>query len=229
MKCFWLFLTAALVGIILIFVDWNASGKQIEVEGQAGRDISRHLMVYDALEKPRATNLVQVYEALNLSYPYFWHQKFERFGADAGFNKSVFEKYVILPSGLTNRWSSGEAVMMNSKPFKGHKGVQTRGIFIKNGRQYDWQVFSEEKIQELFRTAGITEPKAISMPAPPPAPRELDLRNPLHMELSNVLLGLGRGLGFSPEGAVLFRHATFLGLGLCLPLLIFWLWRRSRR
>jgi len=203
--------------------------KQPEMEARAGREIERLLGLYEALGNPRPTNLAQVYLTLKMSYPHEWHQNFRELGWRAGFSNSFYEKYVFLPGGVTNRLIVGEIIMMNAHPYEGIGQSKRRLIFSKLGTRYGSKELPETLVQDLFREAGISEPKAVTLPAPPPAPPNIDRRNPFHVEMSNALLGLGRGLGFSPEGAVLFRHSVFLGLGLGLPLLIFWLWRRSRR
>jgi len=202
---------------------------QYEMEGRAGFDFGTILVIHDSSGNARATNLAQVYSSLNAGYPYFWHTKFKQFGSRAGFKNSIFEKYVVLPPGITNRWIVGEVFMMNADPYVGPQGKPERGVLSKIDRQYTWQALSEDRIQELFRKARIVEPKPIPMPLPPPAQRDQDLQNPFFTQISNALLGLGQALGLSPEGSVMFRHVIFYSPLVLLPVLAFWLWRRSRR
>jgi hypothetical protein len=206
---------------------------QYAMENRAGKHLAGLLGMYDALENPRPTNLAQVYETFRSPYPYDWHKSFRRFGKQAGFENSFFEKYIFLPAGVTNRWIPGEIVMMNARPFEANRKQKHRGVFSKIGSQYGWNSLSEERIQQLLRDAGISEPKPMSMSPPPAEPidefsREFPPES-LVTRISNVIIFWGTSVGLSSSSAVVFRHIIFFSPFVLLPLLGFWLWRRSQR
>jgi len=226
---FWLFFPA----ILLLAIGCQKRETQYEMEARAGRVLSSLLGIYDVLGNPRCTNLAQVYTALGSPYPHDWDRNFRKFGGRAGFTNSFFEKYIFLPSGATNRWIVGEIVMMNARPYESINHQECRGIFSRIGAQYGWNELSEKLVQELFRDADIPEPKPSWMPPPPPEPinefsREFGGDSFL-TRLSNMIIFWGTSVGLGGSGAIVLRHVVFFSPFVLLPLLGFWLWRRSRR
>jgi hypothetical protein len=216
--------------ILLTMSGCDRPKRQYELEGHAAKDITKVLSVYDSLARPPVTNLAQVFASLEIDYPYFWHERFVPFGKQAGFSNSFFEKYVVLPRGITNRWVHGEIFMMNAKPFGDHQGALERGVFSKVDRQYAWQVVPEDEIQAMLRETGISEPTPQPMPSPPPKPKHpfADSEPSILTELSNVIVAWGLWLGLSERGALVFRHAVFAAPFILLPLLAMFVWRRTR-
>jgi len=202
--------------------------KQFTAEAQTARSIML-LLEWHELEKPgvRATNLAHVFADINKLYPYDWHQRFKRFGKYAGFQNSIFEKYVFLPPGKTNRYVDGEIIAVNAQPYPSPDGPE-RIIISRVGpgpKQYRYYSYKEERIPGIIGDI----PKPQPMPAPPPAPPEIREHAPILDRISGYFFGFTQANGIDHRVAVVLWYGLLslpailvIGLG-C------WLWRRALR
>jgi hypothetical protein len=139
--------------------------EQDEAEGQSILGVMRLPQSHE-WEDPgvQVTNLAQLFR-VGATYPHDWHRRLLKFGKHAGFTNSVFEKYIFLPPGITNRFVIGEIVLMNAKPYPGSDGLE-RSVVSKAAGVYHWGTYREQYIQQLFRRA---LPNPSRHPCPPDA------------------------------------------------------------
>jgi hypothetical protein len=151
--------------------------EQNQLEGFTAATIQKFLDFGEErfTEKP-LTNVIQVFEMMDLtsahrSHPYVLQQHFRKFGANAGFNNSIYEKYVLVPSGLVDRAIKGEMIFMSGQPFPDLDGQRVRMVIWKAGKQdYRSTKLREERVQEMFRTLNKKIPLPPPMPSPSPPP-----------------------------------------------------------
>ena len=124
-----------------------------------------------------ATNLQQLYKAdFERRYPYGWHKDFKRYGKDAGFKASFFEKYWFFPRGSTSQLAKGEVVMMTSHPFPMRDGKPGRAVVTHTSDLYgnygygNFQ-FSEDLVQKILKEERIMPYPLPAFPPPPPEPQ----------------------------------------------------------
>ena len=152
---------------VALFSGCRLHEEQDTVESKTIFQIIKALQNYE-IDHPqdRVTNLVQLFEASGKPYPNFWHEEFSRYGKNAGFKRSIYEKYIFFSPGITNRLFEGELFLMNARPYPGPGGERKRNIVSKIGHQFYWRTLQESAVQRIFQEAGIAEPKPIEMPAP---------------------------------------------------------------
>lgn len=149
-----------------------------DIEWETASRITSLLKLYETANSGvRMTNLAQLFAAAGKPYPYSWHKKFQRFGDDAGFENSIFEKYVFPPPNVRSRYLEGEILVLNAAPFRDTEKHLRRMVITRAGSGLEgfrttW--LHEETIQAIFRDSGIPIPRPITMPLPPPEPPPSD-------------------------------------------------------
>lgn len=143
-----------------------------ELEQEAAGSLVLPLALYEAqFPDGRITNVAQVFGVLDLSrshrsHPFVFQERFRRFDSQAGFTNSIFEKYVVIPAGITNEQTGGELVLMSATPFPDFEKVLTRMVIVRAGKQdYRASKIADSQVQEIFRRSGIAIPKPIRMSA----------------------------------------------------------------
>ena len=99
---------------------------------------------------------------------------FRKFGKNAGFKNSFYEKYVFVPAGATNLIGEGTPILMNAMPFENDDGFRGRYVIyrVHAGAYSKWWV-DEDRLQEAFRASGVQIPSpvpAAPVPRPPGRP-----------------------------------------------------------
>lgn len=203
-------------------------------ERQAARTVIRYLHVFDGLNPGVAkTNVGQIITNIdNRPYPVDLHRELLRFGKNAGFTNSFFEKYVFVPPNLTNFWiRGGKPLLINSKPFPNSKDQMQRVIIY----EYEWQgerayataEMPEWAIQNAFKEVSITIPEPPRFPPAPPIPPPPPV--PFQQKRQEYFRSLAVQWGMSSyHGRVLERIAAGLGSA-SLIILCFLIFRRARR
>src|SRR5829696_3762387 len=164
-----------LAGLVVMSGCGRRVAKLNELEQNAAAAIERGLMYYEGLYPGVAiTNLPQVFEGAtrldqwHILHPARLDLDFQKFGKDAGFTNSFYEKYVRVPPGITNRAFPKEAVFMNALPVPDYEGGFGRYVIWREGPQdYRNNWAPESQIQEAFKRAGIPIPRPTPMPKPP--------------------------------------------------------------
>lgn len=207
-----------------------------ELEQEAIGSMVLPLALHEAqFPNARVTNVAQVFAMLDLSrshrsHPYVFQERFRRFDGHAGFTNSIYEKYVVVPPGITNGRVGGELILMNAVPFRDFNHGLSRMVIVRAGKQdYRPEKVTEPDIQEIFRRSAIDIPKPIPMPALTAPPGYGKLNYPLttrvRMFFENVAYYYGPGRSFW-----LPMMLVCLGLPLIIAVVIFvWFSRRSRR
>lgn len=197
-------LAARRVGIAVLscvcFSGCREKPDQAAVEYNGAAFFTRRIGFYERqFPETRVTNLQQVFLGTDAPYSDRWHHYFLRFGGDAGFKSSFFEKYVFPSGRITNRIVTGEIVMLNAKPFPDQKGtlgriICTKTHLVDTGWMVKW--YSEEQVQEIFREAGQKIPPAPD-PIPPPSEVSFVEKPLLHIRVENYFgdITLNWGLG----------------------------------
>lgn len=151
--------------------------QQFELESFTAGTIQRSLSLHEGNSSGEPiTNVAQIFAMMDLTsahrgHPYVLQQRFREFGPTAGFTNSIYEKYVILPRGITNRAIKGEMTLMSAQPFQDLDGRAIRMIIWKAGEQdYRSTELREERVQEMFRDINRTIPVPERMPSPPIPP-----------------------------------------------------------
>ena len=178
------------------------------------------------------TNLQQVLTGVGVPYPARWHHQLRSFGKYAGFQNSLCEKYVFIPNRFTNRVIGGEIVLLNAEPFPDQKGKAGRIIFSKwrpgwDGWMSKW--YPEQQVQQIFREAGQSIPKAV--PLPPPSELPPPYQPPLRARVEGYFVGVTRNLGLGTGAGILLMYITFgvLGMVALVFVAIFWGQRLKRK
>jgi hypothetical protein len=186
-------------------------------ERQAAQTVIRYLHVYDALNPGVAkTNVGQIITNIDdRPYPVDLHRELLRFSKDAGFTNSFFEKYVFVPTGVTNFWvRGGKPLLINFRPFPNQAGKMQRVIIYESVWQgepsYATAEMPEWAIQQAFKEAGVEIPEPPRFPPappiPPPPPVSFDRK--VHAYFRSLAVQLGMS---SYHGRVLERIAFGLG------------------
>jgi hypothetical protein len=207
-----------------------------ELEGNAAGAIQKFLDLYEAENRGvQITNLQQVFigaaelNRWHQKHPAFFQMQFNKFGKYAGFTNSFYEKYVRVPSGVTNPAFPTEPIFMNAQAFPNHDGRYGRMIIWRENPQYhrnNW--VPEEQIQEAFKRAAIAIPQPTPMPKPPtpagsPYPQHsLATRIELFFTELSGDYGPGRALWF-PFMLICLGVPVVIGI-----LITVWFARRSR-
>jgi hypothetical protein len=221
----------AVVGLALVLFACAPKENQQSAEHRAAHDIILMLQMYD-IDHPgvRVTNLAQLFHEPGRTYPYAWHQRFEKFGRHSGFSASVYEKYVFPAPGITNRLFLGEIVFLNARPYPGPSGPG-RIITSKVGPQhtdYRRQWLPENQIQQVFSAGGLAVPTTAPMPAPPPAPINDEFETPMSSHVWTFFDTLSEALGLGASGPLVLQAIAVAGLS-CLLVAMLFLVRFSRR
>ena len=207
--------------------------EQYIAEGQTAHKVVSLLQMFQ-IENPgtRPTNLIQLFGGENGRYPHAWHQRFQAYGKDAGFTNSIFEKYLFLPNGITNRLIQGEALVMNAQPFSNAQGrgrivISRVGLDVNDYRR-TW--IEENRIQGIFAQLGVEIPTQVSMPLPPsklqPGPLDKEMQPPPFFAITSAIDNFASIYGLN--GPTL-RYALPAVAAVLFLFVTFWLWRRSRR
>ena len=118
------------------------------------------------------TNVTDLYPFIGGDAWALWEEQFKEFGEQAGFANSIFEKYIILPSGVSFQIGPAKTdiVLMNAKPVLDERRLTNRWVINKSGTLVYQTLLSEDKVQAALQEAGITMPK----PTSTVSARELD-------------------------------------------------------
>ena len=203
--------------------------QQFELEARTVFGLMNMLRWYES-DNPgvQVTNLSQLFWGLNRDYPYAWDKQFRMFGKDAGFRNSFFERYVFFPAGITNSHFDGQLVFMNAQPYPEARGGMERTVVFKAAGGYYRRTLGEERVQQLFKDAGIDEPRPLEMPPPPPAPLDTRYSPSFVARVRGFVLGILQANGLSAPTA----WAVWRGLAVLFPLLflviLIWNWQRIR-
>jgi hypothetical protein len=208
-----------------------------EAENTAAGAIQRSLVLYEGLYAGvTITNLHQVFDGAtrldqwHIMHPARLETDFRKFGKYAGFTNSFYEKYVRVPSGVSNRAFPKDAMFMNAQPVPDYDGGYGRFVIWREGPQdYRNNWAPESQIQEAFQRAGVPIPQVTPMPKPPrpggsPYPdHSLGTRTVLFFKDLSGDYGPGRALWFP-------FMLICLGVPLIISVVLFvWIFRRSRR
>ncbi len=223
-------LSPHIVWLLVLVLPTGCERKQRQFEAEAQTIFSLIKMVesyqIDHLDV-RITNFGQVFAGLGKEYPHVWHAQFQAFGTHAGFTNSFFEKYVFLPTGITNRRIEGEILFMNARPYPGPDREMKRTLVAKEIDGFVRQSFSENTIQKILSESGVIEPKPMPMP-PPPAPPDRPPM-PVSAKVSRFFMRVADFVGLSGHWLTL-RNATFLTSLAAMLVMGGFLWAsRSRR
>lgn len=208
--------------------------RQIELEGLTAATIQKFLTLHEGTSAGEPiTNVAQIFAMMDLTsahrvHPYVLQQRFREFGRNAGFKSSIYDKYVILPHGLTNRAIKGEMILMSAEPFPDLDGHPVRMVIWKAAKQdYRQTELLERRVQEIFSEANIPIPRAdVSSPAVPPA-GDYKLTYPfttrvrMYFQSFAELLGLGKMFWFP----LMLLCAVVLIAGMMFSI---WILRRNR-
>jgi hypothetical protein len=178
------------------------------------------------------TNVVQAFSMMELgrphrTHPYRLQERFLEFGKQSGFKDSIYEKYVAVSVGITNRAIQGVTVFMSAEPFSDLNRDTVRMVIWKAGkRDYRIARLEDQHVQEILKEANLTIPKPTPMPPPPVlSPLEPD---PISVKVEKYFrdvagnIGIGRGSWW----IILLLYAAVAGLFLLF--LYIWFGRRSR-
>jgi len=231
-----IFVISAVIILASLVTACRKEISQSEAEHEATHRLKNMLALYE-LENAGVyvTNLAQVFSALKKEYPHYWHKQFSAYGMYAGFKNSFYEKYMFLPLGATNQAIEGEFVFLNAEPFPdGEKKLGRMVASRVGGRYQDCRLrwFREERIEKIFREAGIEMPKPVPMPPPPPAPPEDKHHVPLSVRLSEFFAVWADHLGLGADKGWVLQRATFSLLLFLVALASGWFafkWVRRRR
>jgi hypothetical protein len=225
----WRFLCVVL--LVSLALGCQKKPTQADIEWQTASRIASLLKLHETLHPDgRVTNLAQLFAALERPYPYSWHQDFKPFGPQAGFENSIYEKYVFPPPGMTNRFLEGEILLLNAQPFKDPEGQLRRIVISKvgegmSGFRITWR--EDEIVQKIFADAGEQIPKAVPMLSPPrPSPTEEVFPSTIwdktadFFDTAATLLGLGADRGRLLQ----WWTAAFIGAASTLGI-VWFLWR----
>lgn len=163
---------------------------QSAVEGHIASELISMLKKRDYLAMERPTNFAHLFmehHAGRSFYPYVWEKRLREFGKNAGFTNSFFEKYVVLPPGLTLAPLKGDLILMTARPFPYHDeeffrdAVPIRILISKIGLEHEkYRIYrlTETEVTNLFAQQKIQIPRPITVsPPPPPSPEEQRILN----------------------------------------------------
>ena len=211
----------------------NARLEQFEAENLTMNEIFRLLPEY-AAEHPgvriaTVEQLLTNHTGIVGDYPHQWDRRFRTYEKNAGFSKSVYEKYAVFPNEITNSRIEGKLLLMNACPFPGPRGEMQRILVAIAPDGFVRRTFPETTVQIIIHEAGIQEPKPPVMPPPPPAPADTEYKRPLLSVVRNTVTAFFESAGMSVSAA----HMIWVGL-LSLPFvalavigIVFW--KRKRR
>jgi hypothetical protein len=218
----------ALFAIAVIASGCGSRERQFEAEAQVIMRIVWGLEWHQA-EHPHEsiTNLSHLVAAYSQKgYPYAWHDRFRRFGKHAGFKNSIYEKYIFLPPGIRGREIAGDAVMMNATPYPGLEGELQRSVVFRINWTYLQDSVSEAFVQQMFKEAGIPEPRPQVMPPPPPRPQEFQNPGPF-TRFHDFFFGLVEAYGLSSHVAIPLWYCVLSLPFISVLGMVFWIRRRT--
>ncbi|MCI0746640.1 MAG: hypothetical protein L0Y58_14665 [Verrucomicrobia subdivision 3 bacterium] len=141
------------------------------LERKAAQRIHTFLWLHEAAFTNRMrTNLAEIVRELGAQYPGDLHEKFRRFGTEAGFRDSFYDRYLFAPPGVSNTAIHGEVVLVNAEPYLDDNNQPVRIAIVRGGPGYEGWSFHETPewlIQEIFRQANVPIPQKNSVPGPP--------------------------------------------------------------
>jgi hypothetical protein len=142
--------------------------ERIAAESEAGARLVKLFWLYeDQFPTQPRTNLAGLFDTVGTGYPSDLHERFRRFGRNAGFSNSFYEKYVFVPPGISNAVTGGEMILMSAASFPEEDGREVRVVIFRNGFGYDgWgqKWLPEEVVREIFATAKVEFPKPVPLP-----------------------------------------------------------------
>jgi hypothetical protein len=152
-----------------------------DLEASAAGTIAESFSAFESVHPGvPVTNISQIFTVWDLSrwgrrHPALYEEQFRRFGKDAGFDRSFYEKYVFIPKGVANLTPEGEPILMNVRPFLDSRGVHGRYVIYRVGAhdyRPDW--VQENRVQAAFRSSGLQIPSPTPgdpVPRPPGKPK----------------------------------------------------------
>jgi hypothetical protein len=212
---------------------WEREERAVLERAAAGR-LHKSLWLHEAQfpDHPR-TNLTTVFQELGVEYPSDLHEKFRRYGREAGFTNSIFERYLFTPGGISNEVLKGEIILMGAKPYVNEGERLVRIALVRNGPGYEgWSFneFNEDQVQQSFKDAGVEMPPPRPPVASAPIAREgfqprVSFAAKVRRFFQNVAYYYGPGRFFwFPMMLICIGSVLFVVI-----LLIIWFTRRSRR
>ena len=167
-------LQACVVVALVLTIGCEPKQEQALAESAVAHELASMLKARDFAGAPRLTNFAQLFAEHHPDrpfYPYAWDKRFRRFGSNAGFSNSFYEKYVSLPAGNTPASIDGDLLLMSARPFPDLKGRSSRILVSRIGldrERYRVYVLPETNVIKIFADSKIEVPKAAEFPAPPP-------------------------------------------------------------
>jgi len=197
-------ISALITSLLLTGCERRHREEREATEYRAAHLVFKCLQIHESQFPDRSrTNLAEIFKEVGVGYPYGLEGIFLEYGREAGFSNSFYEKYVFAPPGLSNRALRAEILLLNSEPFADSQGRLSRITVLRRGPGVtNWALdqLSEEQIQKCFSEAGLSIPKPLIMPPPPPgsvsteAKPSYSSRDRIQILFRNLAedLGLGR-------------------------------------
>ena len=105
-----------------------------------------------------------------MEYPVDLHERFRRYGRDAGFTNSIFERYVFVGTQVTNKEFQGQLAFLSTRPYVSESGQPLRIAIVRRGSGYEGWIaneFLEQTVEESLNSAGIEMPKPVALTSGP--------------------------------------------------------------
>ena len=111
------------------------------------------------------TNITDLTNFVAVEVWALWEEQFTGFSDQAGFANSIFEKYVLLPSGINLPLGTvlTEMVLMNAKPFLDEEMTTNRWVIHRIENHFYQSLLREDKLQTILREAGMKVPESAAM------------------------------------------------------------------
>jgi hypothetical protein len=156
----------------------NAAESQVSVENSFIRGLAIRFRQYQQFHPTTSiTSLVQVLEVKSAQELIRYEDLFLPFGTNAGFENSILEKFVFVPTGATIPDSmEGGLVLISSKPFPSPEGGWLRAAVAKTEDGFRGKILSEDLVQKMMKKAGLGIPIPVYSPPierPPLTPFEI--------------------------------------------------------
>lgn len=213
MKACWQRFRAPFIILVVILMGVGCARRERERQNELEGFTAARLQQFLALRENHSpvetiTNVVQIFEMMDLSQPHRAHphtlqKRFREFGPNAGFKNSIYEKYVVVRMGITDRGIKGEMIFMSAEPFPDLDGRPIRMVIWRAGAEdYRHKELDEDEVHRIFSTANIPIPRPPAMPAPGPPPGDYELSYPpttrvrLFFQEFAQILGLEKMLWF---------------------------------
>jgi hypothetical protein len=202
------------------------------LERQAAKRLHKTLWLHEAQfpENPR-TNLATVFQELGAQYPGDLHERFRKYGRDAHFTNSIFERYVFVSEAVSNDVLKGQIVIVGEQPYVNESGKRVRIAITRSGPSYEgWSFdeFEEEQLQKFFRAAKAEMPKPRLVTSAPIPHKGFETPTPLGWRVRNFFESLAYYYG---PGRFFWLPMMLICVGavlLVVAVLVIWFTRRSR-